>query len=189
MFYTSAQQSILLNTARDSIRHGLASDAPLGITLTDYPKELTQKRATFVTLKIKEKLRGCIGNLEPFRPLVEDVVANAFAAAFHDVRFPRLSPQEFDALTISISILHPPTEIAYKSEADLLAGIRPGVDGLVLQEGAHRATFLPSVWESLPSPKEFLHHLKLKAGLAPDYWSDTIRFKRYVTDVISEIRP
>ncbi len=146
------------------------------------PDELMQKQATFVTLTIGGRLRGCIGMLEACRPLAEDVAENARAAAFEDPRFPPLTLPEFAKLDVHISILSPPEEMVFSSESDLLRQIRPGVDGLILQEGFRRGTFLPSVWGELPQKELFWAHLKLKAGLPATYWSDNLRVFRYTTD-------
>jgi AmmeMemoRadiSam system protein A len=146
--------------------------------------ELKEERATFVTLTLDGNLRGCIGMLEACRPLAEDVAENAVSAAFRDPRFPPLSRDEFDDLKISISVLSPPQEMTFSSEADLLEKIRPGVDGLILQEGFRKGTFLPSVWEELPDKELFFEHLKLKAGLPAGYWSDTLCVSRYTAEYI-----
>jgi AmmeMemoRadiSam system protein A len=124
-----------------------------------------------VTIKVADELRGCIGSIEPRRILVIDVVKNAHAAAFSDPRFPALTKEEFEHLHAHISVLGPCEAIAFTSEEDLLRRLRPGIDGVILEEGASRATYLPSVWETLPDPYEFLTQLKLKAGLPKDYWS------------------
>jgi AmmeMemoRadiSam system protein A len=178
------QAQILLDLAKDSIRHGLQSGTPLKINPADFPPELLLPRATFVTLHKHRQLRGCIGMLKAVRPLAEDIAENAFAAAFRDYRFPPLSADEFDQLEIHLSILTPPEPIAFTSEEDLLAQLRPGEDGLIIEEDGRRGTFLPSVWENLPDPKQFLRHLKQKAGLPADYWSDNLRFYRYRTEMI-----
>ena len=175
-------QQQLLQIARGAIVQTLESPhrkLPLSGKL---PDELMQKRATFVTLTIGGRLRGCIGMLEACRPLAEDVAENARAAAFEDPRFPPLTLPELAKLEIHISILSPSEEMVFSSESDLLRQIRPGVDGLILQEGFRRGTFLPSVWAELPEKELFLTHLKLKAGLPADYWSDTLRVFRYTTD-------
>jgi len=173
-------QNLLLQIARDAISSGLAGEkAP---TLEEVPAELMEERASFVTIELGGHLRGCIGMLEACRPLVEDVAQNAHSAAFKDPRFPPLSRGEFESLEIHISVLSPPEEITFSSEADLLAQIRPGVDGLILQEGYRRGTFLPSVWDELPEKEQFLAHLKLKAGLSGTYWSDTLRVFRYTSE-------
>jgi AmmeMemoRadiSam system protein A len=174
----------LLDLAKDSIRQGLQTGRPLKINLDDYPPELTEPRASFVTLQINHQLRGCIGMLEAVRPLAEDIVENAFSAAFKDPRFPPLEAQELDKLEIHLSILTPAEPLSFSTEQDLLAQLQPGIDGLILEEGRKRGTFLPSVWESLPEPGQFLRHLKQKAGLPPDYWSDNIRVYRYQTEII-----
>ncbi len=182
---TEARQT-LLTVARRSIEHGLRQGSPLPTPLDHYPDTLRRKRATFVTLKQGERLRGCIGTLEAIRPLVQDVAHNAYAAAFSDPRFPPLSREELDGVRIEISVLSPPQPIHFDSEADLIRQLRPGIDGLILEERGHRGTFLPSVWESLPHPQQFLQHLKLKAGLPPNYWSDTVRVERYTTESFGE---
>jgi len=179
----SAKQ-ILLEVARQSIQYGLQHANPLPVEPGDYPEELQVQGASFVTLSLDQQLRGCIGSLEARRPLIVDVADNAFAAAFRDPRFPPLSEAEFPDLDYHISILTPPEPMQFSDEADLLAQIQPNIDGLVLEDRGHRGTFLPSVWESLPQPAEFLRHLKLKAGLPTDYWSDTLKVSRYrVQDV------
>lgn len=179
MSLTKAQQQTLLELARNSIQHGLKTGRPLSVNVTDLPAELTVKRATFVTLEKHHQLRGCIGMLEAVRPLVEDIAENAFAAAFKDPRFPPLQTDEFDQLEIHLSILSTPEILSFSSEQELLSQIQPGIDGLILQEGHRRGTFLPSVWGQLPDPKQFLKHLKQKAGFSPDYWSDSIQVLRY----------
>ncbi len=184
MSLNKTHQQQLLALAKSSIQHGLQTGRPLKINLEDYPDELKVQRATFVTLEINHQLRGCIGMLEAVRPLAEDIAENAFAAAFRDPRFPPLATSEFGALAIHLSILTPAEPVSFSSEQDLLAQLQPGVDGLILQEGHRRGTFLPSVWESLPEPVGFLRHLKQKAGLPPDYWSDSIQIYRYHAQII-----
>ena len=180
---TPQHKQQLLQLAGDSIKKGLCGET-LTVRPTDYPESLRSLRATFVTLHVDEKLRGCIGTLEARRTLVEDVVSNAYGAAFRDTRFPTLTWPEFERLDIHISILSLPEPVQFSSEADLLAQLRPRVDGLIIEEGAYHGTFLPSVWEQLPEPREFLRHLKHKAGLPPDYWSSRIRVQRYTTESI-----
>jgi AmmeMemoRadiSam system protein A len=181
--YSTEQQQQLLEIARGSIAHGLEKSSPAPL-LGGLPPELMEERATFVTLEIGGQLRGCIGMLEACRPLGEDVSNNAFSAAFRDPRFLPLSQAEFDALEISISILSPPEEITFSDEEDLLNQIRPGIDGLILEEDFRKGTFLPSVWEQLPEKESFFEHLKLKAGLSIGYWTDTLRVFRYTTEYI-----
>ncbi|NIP73155.1 MAG: AmmeMemoRadiSam system protein A [Gammaproteobacteria bacterium] len=174
----------LLALARDAIGYGLQHGHPPGIELTQCPEPLRAPAASFVTLKLNGALRGCIGSLEAYRPLAQDVAGNAYAAAFADPRFAPLSPGELPRLTLHISILRPPEPMTFDSEDALLHQLRPGVDGLILEAEGRRGTFLPAVWESLSSPRDFLHHLKLKAGLAPDYWRDDIKLWRYTTESI-----
>lgn len=181
MISASGRQT-LLQVARDSIRHGLEHGRPLTVHAADYPEELRPLRASFVTLHRHGELRGCIGILEAHQPLVEDVAYHAWAAAFEDPRFAPLAEWELEGLDIHISILSPPQPLQFENEADLLRQIRPGSDGLILRDRGHRGTFLPSVWESLPQPRDFWQHLKRKAGLPPDWWSDTLQVERYTTE-------
>jgi len=173
----------LLELAGKSIRQGL-SGSRLPVREADYPESLRVRRATFVTLNIERALRGCIGTLEARQTLVEDVAQNAYSAAFQDPRFPALTWPEFERLHIHISILSPPEPMQFSSEKDLLAQLRPNVDGLIIEEGFYRGTFLPSVWEQLPEPSDFLRHLKQKAGMRPDHWSDRIIVRRYVAESV-----
>jgi AmmeMemoRadiSam system protein A len=180
------QRRTLLDLARRSIAHGLAEGRALPVAVDDYDPALRARRAAFVTLHEQGRLRGCIGHLEAVQPLVGDVAENAFAAAFRDPRFPPVTAEELDELHIEISVLTSPRPLAFSSEADLLAKLEPGRDGLILEDGRARGTFLPTVWETLPGPAEFLRHLKLKAGLPPDHWSDTLRVSRYRTECFGE---
>jgi uncharacterized protein len=184
MSLNKEHQQRLLDLAKSSIWHGLQTGRSLKINLADFPAELAERCATFVTLQKHHQLRGCIGMLEAVRPLAEDIAENAFLAAFRDPRFPPLSADEFGDLDIHLSILTPSEPIAFTTEQDLITQLQPGVDGLILEEGRRRGTFLPSVWEQLPGPEQFLRHLKQKAGLAPDYWSENIKIYRYWTEMI-----
>ena len=179
---STENRHLLHDIAYQSIKHGLETGKALEINIEQYPPELQLKKATFVTLHRNEELRGCIGILRPVRPLAEDVAHNAWAAAYSDSRFMPLTANELDDLDIHISILGTPEEMDFTSENDLLQQIRPGTDGLILEHGFNKGTFLPSVWESLSDSREFLNHLKLKAGLPADYWSDNIRVKRYTVE-------
>jgi len=179
---STAAREILLQTARDSIQHGLDRAEPLRVESADFSAELQAQRASFVTLNRSGQLRGCIGHLEACQPLVEDVADNAFSAAFRDPRFPPLSPHEVSELEIHISVLTPAEPMRFDSEVDLLRQIRPGIDGLILEDGRFKGTFLPSVWESLPRAEDFLRQLKNKAGLAQNHWSESLRVYRYETE-------
>lgn len=173
---------MLLGVARRSIAHGLAHGAPLPVDAHAYPPPLRTPRATFVTLEIGGALRGCIGSLTATRPLVEDVAHNAFMAAFRDPRFEPVSGDEERTLEVHVAVLQPPEELAVDSEEALAAALRPGVDGLILEAGRRRATFLPSVWASLPDPAAFIRQLKRKAGLDEATWPDGVRVQRYTTE-------
>ena len=184
MSLSKEHQQLLIELAKRSIQQGLQTGRPLKINVADFPDQLIERRATFVTLLKNQQLRGCIGVLEAIRPLAEDIAENAFSAAFKDPRFPKLAADEFNDLEIHLSLLTPAEPISFTNEQDLLSQLKPGIDGLILQDGFRRGTFLPSVWESLPAPEQFLSHLKQKAGLAPDYWSDSIQVFRYRTEMI-----
>jgi AmmeMemoRadiSam system protein B/AmmeMemoRadiSam system protein A len=171
----------LRNVAHKSIRHGLDHGTAATVAAREFSPFLRTEGAAFVTLKRNGELRGCIGSLEPHRPLCEDVASNAWAAAFTDSRFPPLERYELADLALSISVLTSAEPLAARSEDDLLARLRPGEDGLIIEAGQRRATFLPQVWEMVPEPAEFLHHLKGKAGLGDAQWSGDWRFWRYGT--------
>lgn len=179
---SGALRERLLEIAGESIKYGLTHGRPLTVDVTRYPAELQAQRASFVTLHVAGALRGCIGSLEAARPLIQDVAHNAYSAAFEDPRFPPVTVAEADRLDIHISVLTPAEPLSFASEHDLVAQLRPGVDGLILIEGARRGTFLPSVWDSLPEPRSFLRQLKVKAGLPEDYWSQTLQVHRYTTE-------
>jgi len=150
---------------------------------------LRESGATFVTLTRHGRLRGCVGSLEARRTLLEDVQANAKAAAFLDPRFEPLTRTEFATTRIEVSVLSASEPLEFGSEAEALARIRPGVDGLVLEHAGKRGTFLPQVWDSLPEPAAFLRELKLKAGLEPTFWADDLRLLRYSVAKFREIEP
>ena len=135
--------------------------------------------ASFVTLTQQGELRGCIGTLEARRTLLADVQANAVAAALHDPRFAPLTAAELTGTAIEVSVLSPMQALRFDSEAQALAQLQSGVDGVLFEFGAHRSTFLPQVWAQLPTPTEFMAQLKRKAGLAPDFWAAGVRLSRY----------
>lgn len=180
--YDRHERELLLALARQAIAHGLAHGRAPAVDPGDFPPALRENGAAFVTLEIADELRGCIGTLEAYRPLVVDVAHNAFAAAFRDPRFPPLAAREQAQLDIHVSVLSPPSPLPVRDEADLLRQLRPGVDGLILAENSRRATFLPSVWEQLPDARDFLAHLKRKGGWPPGYWSAAMRVERYTTE-------
>ena len=166
---------ILLPIARAAIARELGVPAQAA----EDAEWLREQGATFVTLKQGEQLRGCIGSLQAYRPLLQDVKSNAVAAAFRDPRFPPLRAPELDATRIEVSLLSKQEPLAFEDEAHALAQLRPGIDGIVFEYGYHHSTFLPQVWEDLPDPVEFLGHLKQKAGLPPDFWEHGVKLARY----------
>lgn len=175
----------LFRTARQSIEHGLTYGRAPHIDLQNYPPLLCEKTATFVTLHLAGALRGCVGHLEAIQPLIADVNANAYAAAFQDIRFARLSADEYRRLHISISVLSQPEPLHVANEEMLRTVLRPGIDGLIMQKDNHRATFLPSVWEQLPDPEDFLRYLKRKAGIS-ERSHEGITYFRYQTIYLEE---
>ena len=177
-----ADRRLLVDIAWKSIRHGLTDGHALAVHPADFPTALKAILASFVTLHVHDQLRGCIGHLEAVQPLVVDVAENAFSAAFRDPRFAPVTHRELNDVSVQISVLSEPKPLTFSNEDDLLQQLRPGIDGLILRDNRHRGTFLPSVWESLPRPEEFLTHLKTKAGLAANHWSDTIEVDRYTTE-------
>ncbi len=160
----------------------------LGVTheADDGAPWLSESGATFVTLTQGGRLRGCIGSLVARRALVIDVRANAVAAAFGDPRFAPLSVSEYDATAVAISLLSPTQPLGFDSEADALARLRPGVDGVVFQYASRRSTFLPQVWDQLTDPGVFMSHLKRKAGLPADFWDPAVRLERYTVTTWKE---
>lgn len=168
----------LLDLAWGSIRHGLAHGKPAPVP-AERAGRLSHPGAAFVTLTRGGQLRGCIGSPLAWRSLAEDIVDNAFKAAFSDPRFPPLAESELDGLALSVSVLTPPVAMRFADEADLLGQLRPRRDGLIIEDGARRALFLPAVWEQLPDPRSFLAHLKQKAGLKVGHWSATFRASRF----------
>ena len=162
----------IFRVARASIRHGLVKGKPPAVDVESFAADLRPRRATFVTLKKDGRLRGCIGTVTAHRPFVEDVVHNAYGAAFRDHRFAPLQADEAAQTALSVSLLGQPEAMAFANERDFLGQLRPDIDGLIIQDGDRRAVFLPQVWSDLPEPRRFVAHLKRKAGLAEDHWSD-----------------
>lgn len=174
--------------AARAIRYGLDCGQPLALTRADYPPALHVPRATFVTLEQDGDLRGCVGGLDAFQPLAEDVATHAFGAAFYDTRFKPVDVAAWPDLTASISILSPRQPLTAASEAEALAHLRPGVDGIVFSDGSRRGVFLPKVWEEVPAPALFLALLKRKAGLPEDHWSPTVRLERFTVTAVPTAR-
>ncbi len=175
----------LLHLAAASIEFGLRHARPLPVEISEYAPELGEKGASFVTLKHEGRLRGCIGTSVAVQPLVRDVSEHAFAAAFRDHRFAPLTEPELTDLSLSVSVLSTPSPMTFRDEPDLLDQLRPHVDGLIIEDGGHRALFLPTVWETLPDAETFLGHLKVKAGLLAGHWSGRFKAWRFVAEEIS----
>jgi AmmeMemoRadiSam system protein A len=182
--WQSRHQSLLLELARSALQHAARTGETLPVDLDRLPALLRESRACFVTLRKQGQLRGCIGSLEARQALATDVCENTVKAALRDPRFPAVEESELEDVGIHISVLSSLERVHGDSEGELLALLRPGIDGLLLTEPPYRGTFLPSVWESLPRPEQFLRELKRKAGLPDDHWSDRLEVWRYTTHSI-----
>lgn len=174
----------LLQIARNSVDarlHGHADPSP-----SADPPALRELGASFVTLTIEGRLRGCIGSIEPRRPLGEDLRHNACMAALRDPRFAALRPEELEAVRFGVSVLGPRTPLQFSTESEARAQLRPGVDGLILSCEGRRGVFLPQVWDQLPAPRDFLDQLKRKAGLPTSFWSPALKLERFEVIKFSE---
>ena len=170
--------------AHGSVACAAATGEPLAVTLSEEPPALSQPRATFVTLKRKGVLRGCMGSVTARAPLAVDAADNAAAAALRDPRFAPLGPHEVESTHVSVSVLSPLEDLAFSSEEDLLLRLRPGIDGLVLRSGARRALFLPQVWSQLGEPLSFVRALQRKGGLPPGPLGVEVTAERFTVDVV-----
>lgn len=182
MPFTDHERQLLRAAALESIEFGLTRCGELAVSASDYPERMRIATATFVTLRHDGDLLGCIGTLRPCRPLVCDVAHNAYHAAFRDPRFMPLTAAQLRGLDLHISVLSPLERLAVQCEDDLIALIRPGVDGVVIEEGHRAATFLPVMWSRLADPRTFVRLLKEKGDWPPDYWSATITAYRYTVE-------
>lgn len=176
---TAAEQRRLLVIARSSIYAGPEDYQAGGRVVDGLTPALREMRAVFVTLTQRSRLRGCIGTIEPVAALATAVADSAHSAAYRDPRFPQMRTEELAQTAVEISVLTAKEPLAATSRDALLAELRPGIDGLLLEDGGHRSTFLPKVWEQLPDAREFLDHLLAKAGLPASHWSPTLRVHRY----------
>ncbi len=177
----------LIDAARFGVRFGLENNRPPSVGLGDgLSPALTAHRASFVTLTLDGRLRGCIGTVIAHRPLLPDVIENAYKAAFGDPRFKRLTAEEAERLEVSVSVLSTPRPVTFDDEHDLIRQVRPDVDGLILRDQVQgrdrRGLFLPSVWSGIPAAEGFIRQLKAKAGLPKDHWSDSLSIQRYTTE-------
>lgn len=171
---TDGEKQTLLRLGREAMENGVR-----GRTLRMPPLDknsltpkLLENGASFVTLTIYNDLRGCIGTLEAYQPLAEDVREHAIAAALEDPRFPPVEESELNRIKLEVSRLTAPHPLEYSSSEDLLAKLNPHVDGVILKDERRRATFLPQVWEKLPNPSDFMNHLCQKMGTKLDLWRD-----------------
>jgi AmmeMemoRadiSam system protein A len=171
---TDQEKSILLRLARESMEYAVRHEPVPAIELEALPPCLQTHGASFVTLTIRGALRGCIGALEPYQPLAMDVSEHAIAAALHDYRFPKVEPDELAQIKIEVSRLTLPVPLDYQAPEELLARLRPGIDGVTLRDEGRRATFLPQVWEKIPDPADFLSNLCYKMGASPDLWKEKL---------------
>lgn len=178
--------TILLEVAKKAISDELYGTRSIDkdAILKQYP-ELDEPRATFVTLNERGALRGCIGSLVPYRSLLDDLIANAKAAAFGDPRFPPLSASEFDEIELEISLLSVPEPLEYSTPEDLRSKVQAGKDGIILRLDGYQATFLPQVWEQLPSFELFFSHLCEKAGLRGHCLQEHPEIHRYHVEKIT----
>ncbi len=178
--------SLYLQIARDAIKtrfNGLTIDKQKLLALHS---ELGAKQATFVTLTLHKKLRGCIGSIIAHRPLIDDLIGNADAAAFHDPRFSPLSSEEFEEVKIEVSLLSHPRLVDYRDVDELSHIIRPNIDGVILRYENYQATFLPQVWEEIGDFESFFAHLGIKAGLGSNPLSFHPEIYTYQVEKIKE---
>jgi len=182
---------VLLPAARTAIAQALGTTTSPSATAAHAgkpPAWALERGASFVTLTKNGRLRGCIGSLAAWRPLLEDVRANAVAAATRDPRFAPMMPNELAPVAIEVSVLSAPRPLRASGLREAYAALRPGVDGVILEAGAgHRATFLPQVWQDLPDPAQFLEHLWLKAGVAPGVWHEGTTLQTYTVRAWHEV--
>lgn len=167
---TTEDQHFLLKLARNTIIGGEKRAALSDEQIENLSPVLKEKRGCFVTLHKEGSLRGCIGYIMPMVPLYQAVAENAYNAAFSDPRFPAVIEKEIEQLHIEISVLTVPEPLPYDGAVDLLDKLQPGIDGLIIKKDYHQSTFLPQVWDQLPTKEEFLTHLCMKAGLPGDEW-------------------
>jgi hypothetical protein len=179
--------AILLSIAKSAIQERVYNTKKIDIdALTKKYPFLNKDGAVFVTLKHEGDLRGCIGSITPYRRLIDDIIHNAISAGFSDPRFNAISEDELKHLSLEVSLLSEPKILEYDDYEDLLKKVQPNVDGLILKHAHHQGTFLPQVWEQLPTPKEFLEHLSMKAGANPSIYSEHPSIYRYGVEHIQE---
>ncbi|MDD4028641.1 MAG: AmmeMemoRadiSam system protein A [Bacteroidia bacterium] len=177
------EQKTLLRVARTTIENHL-DNRQFNILLErkQFPS-LWVKKGCFVTLTQNQRLRGCIGTIEPIFPLLDAVQRNSMSAAFYDPRFHPVTHKEIQTIRIEISVLTIPRELMYANPHEIVEKVNPYQDGVILQLGSHTATFLPQVWEELPTHEEFFRHLSFKAGLEPNSWKNNSDMKIFIYQV------
>ncbi|KAA0285219.1 MAG: AmmeMemoRadiSam system protein A [Chloroflexi bacterium] len=170
---TDGEKRTLLRLAREAIEYAVRGKKLQPLDPGSLTPPLLEKGASFVTLTIRGDLRGCIGTLEAYQPLAEDVREHAISAAMDDPRFPPVTESELSGIHIEVSRLTTPQELEYSTGEDLMRKLRPHIDGVILKHGFHKATFLPQVWEKIPDPQEFLDQLCYKMGERSNLWRNT----------------
>jgi len=181
-FFAPGRQALPADAGRVLLplaRAAIAAQLGLAHAASDDLPWLKSSGASFITLMLAGKLRGCVGTLRAHRALAEDVRVNAVAAAFRDPRFPPLGAGEFSGVVLEVSVVSALEPMSFTDEREALEQLRPGIDGVVFEYGHHTGTFLPQVWEDFREPPDFLAHLKYKAGLPPDFWDAAVRLSRY----------
>lgn len=185
---TPELDALILRLARQAVIAAARGEPAPKPELSSLPPTLRQPGACFVSLHAGPRLRGCIGNLEAREALALSLLHNASSACRRDPRFKPVNAEELAALQLEVSILEPAESLVVSSEQELLDRLRPGIDGLILEQPPRRATFLPTVWQSLPEPREFLRQLKIKGGWDPDYWSSEIKLSTYRTRTLGPVQ-
>jgi AmmeMemoRadiSam system protein A len=184
---TKAERFSLLKLARQAIEYGLRRERLPKLEIGKLSSSLREYGASFVTLTCNGELRGCVGTLEAYQPLADDVREHALAAAFQDYRFPSLRANELSSIRIEISRLTPPQDLEYETPEELIEKLQPSLDGVTLIDGSRRATFLPQVWQKIDRPDEFLDHLCVKMGANPDLWRNkNLRVQTYRVEEFHE---
>ena len=167
---TLEEQQTLLRMAREAMTFRVKGEALPPLDVSSLTERLRADGASFVTLTMRGELRGCVGALEAYQPLAEDVREHAVAAALEDPRFPPVSERDLRAIQLEISRLTRPHPLEHKDAAELLSKLKPRVDGVILRDDMRRATFLPQVWKKIPQPDEFMDNLCYKVGANYDLW-------------------
>ncbi|MFC1780504.1 AmmeMemoRadiSam system protein A [Patescibacteria group bacterium] len=187
MNLSKKDKQFLLKLSRSALEHIFKTNEELVPNDSDIPEKFKVKAATFVTLTIDSKLRGCIGKLIPQKQLYIDIVENTYNAAFSDPRFPQLTKDESDKVKIEISILDKPKKLEYENTSKLLKKLSKGKPGVIIQHGLYSATFLPQVWDDIKTPEQFLSQLCQKAGLEKEAWKDqNLEIQTYKVTKFSE---